>query len=68
MVTHVLEGRLSFGFEIADMLAPEENNQNFNYALLDFGALVCRYGIPKCKACPIKKICDYYLLGNPFTG
>ena len=51
---------------IADMLAPKENNQNYNFALLDFGALVCRYGIPKCKVCPINKFCDYYLSGNPF--
>jgi len=52
--------------EIADMLAPEENNQNFNYALLDFGAAICRYGIPKCKVCPANKFCDYYLSGKPF--
>ena len=54
--------------EIANVLAPVENNQNYNFALLDFGALVCRYGIPKCKVCPINKFCDYYLLGNPFKG
>ena len=47
--------------EIAERLAPKENNQNYNFALLDFGALVCRYGMPKCKACPITKFCDYYL-------
>jgi len=51
---------------IADMLAPEENNQDYNFALLDFGALVCRYGIPKCKVCPANKFCDYYLSGKPF--
>lgn len=50
---------------IADMLAPRENNQNYNFALLDFGALVCRYGTPKCKVCPINKFCDYYLSGEP---
>ena len=47
--------------EIADMLAPKENNQNYNFALLDFGAAICRYGMPKCKVCPISKFCDYYL-------
>lgn len=52
--------------EIADMFAPEENNQNYNFALLDFGALVCRYGTPKCKVCPINEFCDYYLSGKPF--
>lgn len=51
---------------IADMLAPKENNQNYNFALLDFGAFVCTYGIPKCKVCPINEFCDYYFSGNPF--
>lgn len=51
---------------IADMLAPKENNHNYNFALLDFGALVCRYGTPKCKVCPINKFCDYCLSGKPF--
>ena len=47
--------------KIADMLCLEENHQNYNYALLDFGAAICRYGIPKCKVCPISKFCAYYL-------
>lgn len=51
--------------KIADNLAPKENNQFYNLALLDFGALVCRYGIPKCKSCPLSKFCDYYLAGKP---
>lgn len=53
---------------IADMLAPTENNQNYNFALLDFAAAICRYGLPKCKICPINKFCDYYLMGNPFVS
>jgi len=54
--------------KIADMLSPKENNQNYNFALLDFGALVCRYGMPKCKICSINKFCDYYLSGNPLSS
>lgn len=53
---------------IADMLAPAKNNQNYNFALLDLGATICRYGLPKCKVCPINKFCDYYLMGNPSIG
>lgn len=53
--------------KVADALAPREDNQTYNFALLDFGALVCRYGIPKCKVCPINEICDYFLSGNPFS-
>ena len=45
--------------EIADLLSPIENNQKYNYALLDLGALICRYGIPKCELCPIRRLCDY---------
>lgn len=51
--------------KIANMLATEEDNQLYNLALLDFGALICTYGTPKCKICPFTKICDYYLEGNP---
>jgi len=49
---------------IADLLSPTENNQNYNYALLDLGALVCRYGIPKCSVCPVNSLCDYFLSGR----
>jgi A/G-specific adenine glycosylase len=49
----------------ADKLAPKDNNQFYNLALLDFGALVCRYGIPKCRICSISKSCDYYSAGKP---
>lgn len=46
----------------AEMLAPNEDNQNYNYSLLDLGALVCKYGIPKCTSCPLNSQCDYYEL------
>jgi len=51
--------------KVADLLSPVKDNQCHNYALLDLGALVCRSGIPRCKECPIKEFCDYYLLGKP---
>jgi A/G-specific adenine glycosylase len=53
--------------KIADELSPGENNQLYNYTLLDLGAAVCRYGIPRCKVCPINSLCDYYLSGSPFS-
>ena len=49
---------------VANMLSPEANNQEYNYALLDLGAAVCLYTIPKCKICPINGLCDYYILGS----
>ncbi len=51
--------------EVAEMLAPKGGNQMYNLALLDFGALICTYGIPRCTVCPLSSICDYYAKGNP---
>jgi A/G-specific adenine glycosylase len=53
--------------KVADLLSPIKDNQCYNYALLDLGALVCRSGIPKCKLCPINGFCDYYLSDNPHS-
>jgi len=50
---------------IANSLSPDANNQEYNYALLDLGAAVCLYTIPKCGICPINGLCDYYLCKNP---
>jgi len=44
---------------VADLLAPKKDNVKYNYALLDLGALVCRYDLPKCSKCPLQDICDY---------
>jgi A/G-specific adenine glycosylase len=52
--------RISTVQRIADLISPTINNQDYNYALLDLGGLICRYGSPKCKLCPIRKLCDYY--------
>jgi A/G-specific adenine glycosylase len=51
--------------KIADLLSPKKDNNRYNYALLDHGALVCRSGIPRCKICPINEFCDYYLSDKP---
>jgi len=62
-----LQKKASLGViqQIAEMLAPRENNPEYNYALLDLGGIICLYNIPKCKLCPVNEACDYYLLGNP---
>lgn len=44
--------------EKARSLLPEEGYVNYNYALLDFGALVCRSQNPKCKKCPLCDLCE----------
>lgn len=43
--------------KIADRLVPEHQCREFNWALLDFGALVCRYSYMKCDTCPLRSLC-----------
>ncbi len=43
-----------------DMLPPKEHVKKYNWALLDLGALVCKFGTPLCEECPISAFCDYY--------
>lgn len=47
---------------LADSVLPEKSHREFNFALLDLGALVCRYAKPRCNLCPLANICDYTYL------
>lgn len=58
--------RISTAQKIADLISPTINNQDYNFALLDLGGLICRYGLPKCKQCPIRRFCDYYSSSKPY--
>jgi len=40
------------------MAGPKGPNQEWNYGLLDLGALVCTARSPKCGACPIEEHCS----------
>ena len=51
--------------ELADHFLDPECHQVFNWALLDLGAIVCRYDRPRCPACPLVSLCDYANLGRP---
>jgi A/G-specific adenine glycosylase len=42
---------------IADMLLPRRRAREFNYALLDFGATVCKTRKPLCAACTLAELC-----------
>lgn len=44
--------------QIADNLAPDFNNQEYNLSLIDLGALICRYDVPHCEKCPLSSECD----------
>jgi len=45
----------------AQQLLPQKTDicKTWNYALLDFGALVCSHYNPRCRECPCKKKCNY---------
>lgn len=40
-------------------LLDEERPREFNYAMLDLGALLCRARRPLCKVCPVRELCEY---------
>ena len=46
--------------EVAQHLLPPDNHEKYNFGLLDFGRLVCRYASPKCGVCPLNSICDFW--------
>jgi len=46
-------------WEFAEKLMGNHNPRKFNFALIDFGALVCKKSNPVCGMCPVKDDCDY---------
>ena len=54
--------------EVSHRLLPPDNHQAYNYGLLDFGRLVCRYADPKCGVCPLRSICDFWARSNEEKG
>lgn len=46
--------------EFMKKLVPVENPRLFNYALLDYGKLVCTSCSPECAACVVQQICCQY--------
>lgn len=47
-------------WKFAHAILPEDHFVDFNYALLDFGKLVCSSRKPKCAICPLSRVCLYY--------
>lgn len=45
--------------DFADKVTPKRKFRDFNFALLDFGRLICS-PIPNCKDCPLKRRCEYF--------
>jgi len=49
-------------------LLPLGEAKEFNWAIIDLGALICTSRNPSCKVCPISRFCNHYLSGNPFSS
>ena len=47
--------------ELMRKLLDRENPREFNYSLLDLGALVCHKRSPDCLSCPLSEHCRYHL-------
>lgn len=46
-------------WQFAQMLLPEYDYVDYNYALLDFAAEICKFSNPKCDKCSLRTICSY---------
>ena len=57
-----MEARL---WEIADRLTPETRVADYNQALMDLGATVCRPTKPLCACCPLGSDCAALARGDP---
>ncbi|WP_165847774.1 A/G-specific adenine glycosylase [Ammonifex thiophilus] len=42
---------------LADSLVPPDRPREYNWAFMDFAALVCRPGAPQCGTCPLGHVC-----------
>ncbi len=47
---------------LADMMVPKGKGDEWNQAMMDFGAMVCTAKKPKCEECPLQKMCVWYRL------
>ncbi len=45
-------------WQISEQILPDRNVGNFNQALMELGALVCRPKHPSCLKCPVRGFCE----------
>lgn len=50
--------------ERADELVDQKNPGDFNQAMMELGATVCRKGVPDCGRCPLAEWCDAKARGD----
>lgn len=44
---------------LVDELVPSDQTKEYNWALIDLGALICKPRNPLCDQCPVKSLCNY---------
>ncbi len=49
--------------DVLQKILPKQNTGDFNQAMMELGATVCRSKEPICGMCPLKKMCKAYDLG-----
>src|SRR2546425_1696985 len=50
---------------IAASLVPASEPGEYNQALMELGATVCRPRAPRCPECPLRTVCGAYISGSP---
>lgn len=59
-------------WRLAEALLPIGQAREWNQALMEFGALVCGRGVPRCELCPVTGECESFRTGTtalrPVTG
>lgn len=51
-------------WSLADALLPKGNSRQWNQALMELGALVCKKSKPDCQLCPLEEHCQAHLSGT----
>ena len=57
-----IEGKKCFS-ELANYILPKQNAGEYNQAIMDFGAIICK-PYPNCSACYVNRYCKAYLSGK----
>jgi len=56
MPINTTAGKKYYG-KLAQLLLDKENPSEYNQAIMDFGAVICKPALPQCLQCPLQKKC-----------
>jgi A/G-specific adenine glycosylase len=46
--------------ELASSLLPDQRVRDYNFAMLDLGALICKPSAYECGSCPLNGVCEFF--------